>query len=225
MALDAVMVVLRAKAASTVYFQGQVVMQVAAVRTSSPGAPILKGSVQTTTTNTSFEYNTGELNVLADTSGAMFVRFGVAYNFTAGQAQSQADVEIEVSGVQCGEVAGSGIWQLATTTVDDQFQAVTGFLPAILVAKVRAAAMCTSLSGNFRWRLAYRLAATSSEAPGAWAPLTDNNAPYVAGEVNTGDLAITVGSNMYVQLGILYDLSSAGTGQASIAIAIGVRRA
>ena len=51
----------------------------------------------------------------------------------------------------------------------------------------------------------------------------DGNAPYGAGDTNTGDLAVSLGNNMWVQLGIQYT-SSSGQGQASLASAVGTRR-
>ena len=221
--LDEVMFVLKAAQASSDYFNAQVVIQVAKVRTDLPEAPALKGSLQTPTSG-KFEYNTGVLDVSGDTAGMMFIRFGVAYKYTTGQSQSSADVTLDVAYTQCGDMVGSSSHQLSTTTVEDQYVAITGWLTGILAAEVKAAFVCNSLTGYFRYRLAYRTAATSQEAPSAWTAVTDTNTPYTAGEVNTGDLPVTLGSNMWIQFAILYDLSEAGTGQASVSVAIGVRR-
>lgn len=221
--LDDAMPVLMARAATSNYFEAQLVIQVAKVRTDAPEMPVLKGTAQTPTAG-KFDYNPGVLDLTNDTVGAMFIRFGVAYKFVDGQSQAAADVELEVAYTRCGELAGSGTWQLSTTTTAEQYQVVTGMLPGILVDKVKLAAICASLTGNFEWRLAYRTAATQKSAPGAWSNVTDANAPYGSGEVNTGDLAVTVGSNMWVQFAIVYKLSSAGSGQAGLTAALGVRR-
>ena len=84
-------------------------------------------------------------------------------------------------------------------------------------------ARSTSLTGNFQWRLVYRTAATSKESPGAWAVVTDANAPYGSGYVNTGDLSLSLAGKMWVQLGFQY-LSTSGDAQASLALALGTRR-
>jgi hypothetical protein len=224
--LDDVMIVFRARQATSAYFEGQLIMQTASVRTDQPNAISNVGSGQTSNgTGNSFTYNTGVLDISASTAPVMWVRFGVAYKYSTAQAQASADVDVEVSYKQCGDMAGAATHQLSTTTVDDQFVAITPFLPGILVDGVKAALIINSLTGNFRCRLAYRLAATSKEQPGTWTAVTDANAPYTGGEVCTGDLAVTVGSNMWIQFGILYDLSSTGTGQASVSAAVGTRRA
>jgi hypothetical protein len=221
--MDEVMPVLKAGAATSQYFEAQIVMQTAKVRTDMPEGVVALGSVQTPSSGV-IAYNPGVLDISADTGPAMFVRFGVAYKFTSGQAQAAAEVDLEVAWVRCGEVAGSGTYLLSTTTVDDQFALVTGWLQSILVQQVKLSAICTSLTGNFRWRLAYRTAATSQASPGAWSLVTDANAPYTSGERCTGDLSVSLGATMWVQFAILYDLSSAGSGQAELACVIAVRR-
>ena len=221
--VDDIMPVMKARAASNNHFRAQLIIQTANVRTDAPNAVVQLGAVQSASGG-GFDYNPGMLNVATQTDGAMYVRFGVEYNYVSGQSQSSADVELEVAYVQCGKLAGTGTFQLSTTTVDDQFMAVTGWMLGVLVQEVRAALVCNSLTGNFRFRLAYRTAATSKEAPSAWNTVTDANAPYTAGEFNTRDLAVTVGANMWIQFAILYDLSSAGTGQASVSAAVAIRR-
>jgi hypothetical protein len=221
--LDEAMPVLTARAATSNYFEAQLVIQVAQVRTDVPEMPVLKGTAQTPTAG-KFDYNPGVLDLSNDTTGAMFIRFGVAYKYVAGQSQAAADVELQVAYARCGELAGSGTWQLSTTTTAVQYQVITSMLVGMLVDEVKLAAICTSLTGNFQWRLAYRTATTQKSAPGAWSNVTDGNAPYGSGEVNTGDLAVSVGSNLWVQFAIAYSLSSAGSGQASLTAALGVRR-
>ena len=221
--IDDIMWVLKAKSATSQHFRGQVVMQTATVRTDNPHTPVNLGALQAPT-NGSFEYNPGIQNISANTAGVMFVRFGVAYNYAAGQAQASADVELEVAYLQCGQMIGSSTFQLSTTTVEDQYQVISGWLPGILVLQIKAALVCNSLTGSFRYRLAYRTAATSKESPGAWTAITDANAPYVAGEACTGNLPVSIGSNMFVQFAILYDLSAAGTGQATVSVNLGIRR-
>jgi len=221
--LDDIMPVIVARAATSNNFEAQVAIQVAKVRTDSPESPALKGAPQTPTAG-KLDYNPGSIDISSDTAGAMFIRFGVAYRFTNGQSQCAADVLLEVAYTRCGELAGSGSWSLDSAVTTDQYQVLTGWLPSLLVQKVKLAAVCASLTGNLQWRLAYRTAATLKASPSGWSYVTDNSAPYASGEVNTSDLPITLGSNLWVQFAIAYKLSSAGSGQASLTAALGVRR-
>jgi len=221
--LDDIMPALVVRAATSNNFEAQVVIQVAKVHTDSPESPSLKGTAQTPTGG-KVDYNPGSINISSDTSGAMFIRFGVAYRFTDGQAQCAADVLLEVAYTRCGELAGSGSWSLDTAVTTDQYQVLTGWLPSLLVQKVKLAVVCTSLTGNLQWRLAFRTATTLKTSPSNWNYVTDNSAPYASGEVNTSDLPITLGSNLWVQFAVAYKLSSAGSGQASLTAALGVRR-
>lgn len=222
--LDESMFVFKARAATSGNFEAQVIMQTASVRTDEPDPTSNLGTGQTTSGGTSFSYNPGVQGISASTAGKMFVRFGVAYKFASGESQCSADVELEVSYKQCGDLVGAATHQLSTVTTDDQYVAITPWLPGILVDKVKAALIINSLTGNFRCRLAYRTAPTSKESPSGWNLVTDANAPYTAGEFCTSDLPVTVGSNMCIQFGLMYDLSAAGSGQATVAAVIGTRR-
>ncbi len=126
---------------------------------------------------------------------------------------------------RCGELIGSGNWQINSTTTSEQFQVISGWLPTILVEKVKLAAICAGLTGNLEWRLAYRTAATQKSLPSAWSNVTDASAPYGTGEINTGDLALTLSLKMWVQFAVSYKVPAVGdSGQASLTTALGVRR-
>jgi hypothetical protein len=219
--LDKIMPVILGRACTSPYFEVQLVQQVALVRTDNPSTPVLKGTLQTPTSG-SFSYGPGVLDISADTAGAAYVRWGISYTFTTGQGPASGNVGMEIAYTRCGEMAGAGTWQLTTTTTAVQYLAVTEFLPSLLVDKVKLAGICSSLTGNLQWRLVYRTAATSKASPGAWANVDANT--YGAAEVNTGDVALSLSPNMRVQFGIGYFLSSAGSGQATLAAAIGTRR-
>jgi hypothetical protein len=221
--LDSIMATLRGRACSSDNLEVQLVQQIALVRTDKPGLPVLKGTLQSPTSG-AFSYNTGVIDISSDTAPAAYVRWGVAYRHTSGQAQASGDVGLEVAFTRCGEVVEAGSWQIDTSTTSVRYLPIGEWLPALLVNKVKLAAICTNLSGPIQWRLVMRTAATDKEEPGAWSNVTDINAPYGAGEINTGDLSVSLGANMWVQFGLVYNLSSAGTGQASISAALGVRR-
>jgi|GEM_PF-2906115 len=196
--MDKIMPALVAQPCSSADFRAQLVYQVAQVRTDNPDAPVLYGSVQNPTSGV-IAYNPGSTTISTDTAGAMFVRFGVATNYVNGGSQCDADVQLEIGYVQCGELRGSGAWQLDTTTTSMRYQLLSGWIPVMLVDFVKLAAICTNLSGNLQWRLTYRTAATQKAVPGSWTDVTDANAPYTGGEVNTGDLSVSLGNNMWVQ--------------------------
>jgi hypothetical protein len=221
--MDDAMPVLVARAATSAYFEAQVVIQVAKVRTDDPEDPVLKGALQTPS-NGNIDYNPGILDISGDTAGAMFIRFGVAYKFTSGQAPAAADVDLTVAWVRCGELVGSGTWQLNSTTTSKQYLVISGWIPRLQVDLVKLAAICAGLTGNLEWRLAYRTATTQRAVPSGWSDVSDGNAPYTAGEINTGDRPVSLGSTMWVQFAIAYNLSSSGAGQASLTGALGVRR-
>lgn len=221
--LDFISAVINGRACTSNHLEIQLVQQVAKVRTDNPEQSVAKGSVQTPSSGV-FSYPTGVLDISADTDEAAFVRWGVIYKYAGGQSPASGDIELNVAYTRCGEVVGAGTWQLDSTTTAVQYVPIAGWLPALLVDKVKLAAIVTNLSGNLQWRLVYRTAATSTSVPGSWTDVTDGDAPYTSGEVNTGDLAVSLGTVMWVQLGIAYNLSSGGTGQASIAAALSTRR-
>lgn len=220
--MDTIMPVLKCKVATSSDFDAQVVLQVAKVRTSEPSTPVTVGDEQSPTSG-SFEYNAGSQDISSHTDDAMFVRFGVQYKHDSGGSQAAAELSLEVAYHQCGTVSGAINSQLTTTTSTAQFVAATPWLPALLVEKVKGAATCGSLSGNFQWRLVYRTAATSLESPSGWSVVSDLSAPYTSGDVNTGDLSVTLTGKMWVQFGVQY-VSTSGDGQASLACVVGTRR-
>lgn len=222
--LDSVMASIIARACSSDHLQIQLVQQVALVRTDKPSLPVYKGSVLSPASGT-LSHNTGVLSISSDTAPAAYVRWGLAFRHASGQAQASGELSLNVAYTRCGEVVETGSWQLDTSSTSLRYLPLGDWIPSLLVDKVKLAAICSSLTGPLRWRLAMRTAATDQAEPGAWSLVTDSNAPYTAGEVNTGDLSVTLGSTMWVQFAIAYDLSSAGSGQATITAALGVRRA
>ena len=220
--MDTIIPFMRCRNASTDYFEAQIVLQTANVLTSEPNSVQTVGAQQTPSSGI-FNYNPGTTDISSNTSGAMFVRFGVSYEYTSGQSQCSADIELQVSYKQCGAIRGAGSFDLATSTTALRYQTVTGMVPAVEITKVKAAVSCTSLTGNFQWRVYYRTAQTTPDTVGAWSVVTDASAPYQAGNTNTGELSVSPGSNMWVQFAIGYNLSSAGDGQASLTAAVATR--
>lgn len=201
-------------------FQAQLVIQTADVRPEAPNAPTLLGSALSSTT----PYCTGAVSVSSYTAGAMWVRFGVAYNLTSGSALGAADVTLIVSDDRCGQAAGSATNTLHTTsTATNTYVAVTGWIPAIVATKVKAALVATALQGPIQWRLAMRTATTTPEQPNAWSTTFDTWRTTAA-EVCTGELATSISGAMYVQFGIQYILSGGSFGNVIVAATVAVRK-
>lgn len=201
-------------------FQCRACIQTALVRADKPDDPVLLDS--------QMRAGAGETCVAADTSstaaGKMLLRYGVAYSVSSG-GLGQADVELAVVDDACGAQVGSATATLATQTTDTTYFVVTGFIPALYAAYVKAALVITGLTGNFQCRLAWRAATTSTEVPGAWSTTFDTW-HSANDEIGTGELQPSVGGDMWVQFAIQYSLSSGSAlGAATISVAIGARKA
>ena len=201
-------------------FQCQLAMQVAPVRTDKPNDPSVLGQMVSGASETC----TGLLDVSATTAANYFVRFGIAYSLTTGSTVAQADVSVDLSDDGCGSAIGALNVALQANGVGNSFVAATGWVPLLQAQKAKLAVVCNSLTGNFQWRVAYRLATTSTQDPGAWTTTFDSW--RTAGEVCVADLTpATTDNEMYIQLGIQYNLSSGSTlGQASISAVVAARK-
>ena len=201
-------------------FRAQVAYQTAAVRPDLPDTPAKIGSAQAG----AGEYCTGVVDVSAGTATAGFIRYGAAIDLSAAGDPGQADVALDVTDDACGSPIGTATLALSTTTTANAFAAVTPWVPAQHAAKIRAAIVISGLSGNFQCRLAYRTAATSKEAPGAWSTTFDTWRT-ADGEANTGDLSPTSANEMWIQFGVQHALSSgAALGQAIVSVALTGRK-
>ncbi len=202
-------------------FESQVATQFAAVRTDNPDAPSTHGSAL----QDSGEYCTGEVDISSAGSTKFYVRFGVAFKVygVSPSVPARANVELQVAYETVGQVLAPMAAQLSTTTTANQFVAVSSWVPVLNARKVKAAVVVNSLTDNFRWQLAYRVATTSKQVPGAWS--TNFQGGYnTSGEFNTGELTPSGVNDMWVQFGIQYNASASGNGQASVTAAVAVRR-
>ncbi len=200
-------------------FRAQVVLQWAEIRTDKP--------FDTLTTVGAALSDAGEACVtsgdLSSTAGTKYyVRFGVKYDVHTGTNGAAADVELQMAYDICGQISGVWSGQLVATTATNLFQAVGPWMPALSAAKMKGIASVTSLTGDLQWRLAYRTATTSKEVADAW--VTNWDTFRTSGEVNTGELTPTTTGKMWVQPGILYNLSGATAGQASFSVSVAVRK-
>ena len=201
-------------------FQCRPCMQVAAVRGDKPEDPVPLDS--------QMRAGAGEQCVAATisdtTDSKMLVRYGVAYSVSSG-GLGQADVELAVVDDGCGDSLGTTSATLVTMSGTNAYFVITGWVPALTAAVVKAAIIITGLTGNFQCRLAWRAANTSTEAPGAWSDSFD--AWHTSNtELCTGELQPGASTDMWVQFAIQYALSSGSSlGSATVSTTIGGRKA
>jgi hypothetical protein len=201
-------------------------IQVALVRTDYPDAWANIGALGPYTG--AGEDCTSTQDISDSTGGKFFVRFGVSYYLSGtSPLTGQADVDVTVSYTQCGSVVASMTQELqAFNTTSDSFKAITGWISALDADAVVAAFVASNVANNFRWKLFYRTATTSIQTPGAWNSL---EASYRSTnqEDTTGEVSLSIGAAMYVQFGVGFSQSTAGSapGQITLSSAVAVRRA
>jgi hypothetical protein len=162
----------------------------------------------------------GSITISGVTAGKTWIRFGILFS-ASGTAPAAADVSLALSYVDLGGMLGSWRGPLTATVANDSFMAVTGWVPALLAQQVMAAVQVAAATAGFQHKLVYRLATYSQNLAGSWVAAEAN----VGGncERNTGRLPLTLGANMWIQLGIAWSTSGA-TATADVAISIGARR-
>ena len=103
---------------------------------------------------------------------------------------------------------------------------ITGWIPSILADKIEVAGIIGSRSGNAQLMVCYRTAPTSQEGPSTWT-LTDLEAGWHAadGEFNTGELTLSLGSVLWVQVGLkVRNSSGTSLGQLDVSVTTCVRK-
>lgn len=200
-------------------FQAQPAYQLCDVRTDKPDAPIYLGALAG-----AGESCSGESNISADTVGKMFIRFGVAYALSSGSSLGTGDVSLQATTVACGSLIGASTQTLVAYSTGSTVLPITGFIPALNVAKWKLGVIVSGLTGNCQWRFVWRSATTSTEVPSAWTT-TESYRNTNNVEVNTGEISTSVTSDMYVQGGIEVSLSSGSTpAQVTLTTLVGYRR-
>ena len=160
------------------------------------------------------------LRALQVASGSMEAELAIQ---TAKVRTDDPDNWATVSGLSQSGAGGAWSGQLPTTVTSDSFIALTPPVPALFADKIKAAIIVQSVTGNFRCRIVVRTFVLTSEAAGAWTN-TSNTDVTGADERNTGELTLTNGTNMYVQVGLAYSSSTAAFAQADVSVSVGARR-
>lgn len=201
----------------------QACIQMAIARTDEPSAPSTVGTAQTT--NVEYYISAPTFDLATVVPGNAFIRFGVSYKVTTTPNQGQADVIREVAYRQCGVFLPPWRDHLVAVSTTRQFVPVTGWLPALGVLKIEGAVVVSSVTGNFVAIFTYRTAEASPDLPSAW-DTTGIGSAFNGGEQNTGELPVTTTGMMWVQIGVMYYLSSGSTpGNADLSVLLGIRSA
>ena len=180
---DAIKAVVR-NMASTANFNSRLAIQTATVRADSPDSPSMKEAGYHSGGG---QWCTTVIDVSGDTASKFLVRVGVAYKSGDGNF-AQADVALDLSYFACGQLVGSRTFHVYTAGTGDQYEPLTGWIPALLADKVKAVIVLTGAAPDFQCELAYRTATTTKEEPSAWAAVTGDswhNPGSANGEYNT----------------------------------------
>lgn len=195
-------------------FQYQFAFQTAVARTDNPDA----WAVLDTPRTASGETCPGDLTL--SLGGKWFIRFGAMYDETTTPGTSQGDLALTMEFNACGKVAGGGSYQLSATDTTPLYQIVSGWVPACMAAKHKAAFIASQTGTNFRFKIAYQVA-TNINSPGTWATAdADHNGD---GELCTNDLTTAnVAGNMWVRFAIMY-WSTSGVSMGNVTTMVGSR--
>lgn len=171
------------------------------------------------------EKSTALESIASALSTAFWVRFGLKHKASAA-GLAQGDFGMQASFTANGEVLGTTTHDLFTAATQAAYVPITGLVPAAWFTKLEVAWLVEALTGNFKWRLAYRTAPTSTATAGAWAAITGQTYANTTGEGCTAELAQTLPTtDFWVQFGIDYALSGGSTpGGARITTIAGIRR-
>ena len=109
-----------------------------------------------------------------------------------------------------GEVMGAATVNVFASNVvaNPGFEPICAPMPALFFSKLRLAFLLETLTGNVKWKIAYRTGPTSLPTMGAWAVLgSENTWRNTLGEGCTGELPQTLPTgHFWVQFGIAYGL-------------------
>jgi len=166
--------------------------------------------------------SSARVDVTATTASKMFYRLGVAYKAGAS-GEASGDVSLQAAVETYGKIAGVlKDLHLVAPDTSSYYLPIGGWMPTLMVSKIKAAIILTQASANLRVGLAYQLAPHVVESPSAWA---DVGSTYGSGVNNTGEQSITVSDNeMWVRLGLLYTMTSGSNGQGIATVLGGVRK-
>lgn len=198
--------------------------QLAEVRTDKPSAPTTFGGLTAVSSDNEYFYSASDLGLSSLTPGQTFFRVGVAHYVNTAPNTGKADVALSFAYRQLGRLLAPWSGHLVAVSTTNQFVPITGWMPAMSVVKFAATYVVASLTGNFQVKLTYRTATTSPESPDAWDTTGLGSLVSANTEDNSGELTPTTTGKMWIQLGLMYSLSSGSTpGQADVMVLPAVR--
>lgn len=199
-------------------FQSRLAVQTAAVREDNPDAP--------TTLEAGWLGNsercTGVVDLTSYTGPKMLVRLGVAYNLSTGSNLGSADTHLELTYNNFGRIVTRKDLRLHTPDTANYYEPLTGFLPAVHVAKAKASLVITDASANLQTRLAWRAATIGPQSPGSWSTTWDTWHSS-SGEFATGELTPSVSTDMFIQIGLQHSMTSGTHGVGLVHAVVAVR--
>jgi hypothetical protein len=216
--IDNIRAVLKSKNATSANFNFQLAIQYTAVRGDNPGAPSTLGTLQ----SGSVEYQTGDVSVSNNMATNRLFRLGIAYASATASVQS-ADVCLQASWKQVGtNLGGARVICSLSEPNNVQVRPVTGWMPATIMSKIKAAFTLTSITpadGNFKYKLVYQTAGTMVQQPKAWTDAELNFTQPTNGtsfdEHNTGEIALTT-TDMWFRLGVSFGQAGIDTNHSAV---------
>lgn len=205
--VDSIRAVIKTKNAVEA-FQWQLAIQYAEVRADAPSAPVLPLN---TWNDANQDTQTGEVSVSGSTATNRLFRIGIAYRSSYATV-SQGDVGLIASWKSFATPMGAKRVTLAVADLGTKYEALTEWFPATLMAKIKAAFVMNSITGNlsnFRYRLAYQTAGAIIQQPNAWVEAEQTwTTPSVSyNERNTHELTVST-ADMWIRLGVAYGHTS-----------------
>jgi len=165
-----------------------------------------------------------EVDISGDSDDYLFFRVGLQYTENSGAGH--ADCRLAVT-YQCeGEIVARQTIDLQPQGSGTEYIPITGALPAVAIAKVKAAFLFTGGS-NAEYGLGIRTFSSDDEEGGAWStigslydPSSDDYDEHVLTDTS---ISTTLANKMYYQLAIACTNPSAGSAYGRLTVLAAVR--
>lgn len=209
--VDNLRAMIRAKSASSNLSWAQCI-ETASIRTDNATSP----QVITGYTSGVAEVSTGSFSITSYLGSplACWFRLGIAHYNNNATGIAEGDVALQTSWFQSGRIVDGRRVMLYTTDTANKFQVLTRWIPAIHVAKVRAAIIVNGVSGavGLTVQLAQQGCPTNDANPGAWSAIAGTSNSISSGvlEYNTGDISNGDAVNQWIRYGVLYASATSG---------------
>jgi hypothetical protein len=190
--------------------QTQLCIQVAANRPDLPGTITTFGSM-----SSSAAYSTGDASVTSALATQQWFRVGVAYKLSSATGLPGVNIGLEAHWQQLGSLIETRRISVETNTTSARYVAVTDWFPRKFASKVKVAFDVNGSGTTLQYQVALQTATHSVQLPGSWDTTGFTANTYPAGgptEYNTGEVTPASSNDMWIRVGVLYQLS-AGSSQ------------